>query len=140
MSEKFSVLRVDREQAISMESVGSKRKFWFSHNHKRLIFKAEERGTGEDWAEVVSAELCELLGLPHVGYELAQEFVEGAYVFPGVVSERLITWSESLISVTRYFWCKTQTILPLNAAKFVNTLVWLSPMRFGISARLVVRN
>jgi len=97
MSKKFSVLRVDREQAISMESVGSKRKFWFSHNHKRLIFKAEERGTGEDWAEVVSAELCELLGLPHVRYELAQEFVEGNYEFPGVVSERLITWSESLI-------------------------------------------
>jgi len=97
MSEKFSVLRVDREQAISMESVGSKRKFWFSHKHKRLIFKAEERETGEDWAEVVSAELCELLGLPHVKYELAQEFFEDNYKFPGVVSERLITWSESLI-------------------------------------------
>ena len=97
MSEMFSVLLVDREQAISTEPVGSKRKFWFSHNHKRLIFKAEERETGEDWAEVVSAELCELLGLPHVRYELAREFFEGNYKFPGVVSERLITWSESLI-------------------------------------------
>jgi len=51
----------------------------------RLLFKAEDRGTGEDWAEVVSCHLCELLGLPHVEYELAAEYEGEAYRRPGVV-------------------------------------------------------
>lgn len=39
-----------------------------------MLFKAEDRGTGEDWAEVVACHLCALLGLPHVEYELAAEY------------------------------------------------------------------
>ena len=97
MSDTFPILRVDRERATSTESVGSKPKFWFRDGDRRLLFKGEERGTGEDWAEVVSAELCELLGLPHVHYEMAQEFRNDEFAFPGVVCEKLIERNEDLI-------------------------------------------
>lgn len=65
-----------------MEELGTKRKFWFRGDKNlraifggepRLLFKAEERGTGEDWAEKVACELCELLAIPHVHYEMAQD-------------------------------------------------------------------
>ena len=55
----------------SLEYLGTKRKFWFTRGENRFLFKAEERGTGEDWAEKVVCELAGLLGLPHVNYELA---------------------------------------------------------------------
>jgi hypothetical protein len=53
------------------------------------LFKAEDRGTGEDWAEVVACHLCELIGLPHVEYELAAEFDGQQYIRPGVVCENM---------------------------------------------------
>lgn len=93
----FRTLPVDREQAVTPEDVGSKRKYWLRRGQRQYIFKAEERGTGEDWAEVVSAELCKLLGIPHVQYTLASEYVGGAFVCPGVISENLIGQHESLI-------------------------------------------
>src|SRR5262245_60150785 len=84
MSE-FPVLPVDRSRSQSVEPLGSKPKFWFSDGNRRLLFKAEDRGTGEDWAEVVACHLCGLLGLPHVEYKLAAEYDGGQYVRPGVV-------------------------------------------------------
>jgi hypothetical protein len=47
-----------------------------------MLFKAEERGTGEDWAEKIACELCGLLGLPHVHYEMAYDMDQQR---PGVV-------------------------------------------------------
>lgn len=64
--------------------MGTKRKFWYFDGEKRMLFKAEERGTGEDWAEKIACELCRLLGLPHVHYELAHD--ETAAI-PGVICE-----------------------------------------------------
>ena len=79
----FPVIRVDSRQDELLEQLGTKRKFWYRDaNGVLTLFKAEERGTGEDWAEKVACELCELLGLPHVQYELAHD--EPANV-PGVV-------------------------------------------------------
>lgn len=63
--------------------------FRFREGGKRLMFKAEARNTGEDWAEVVACELCELLGLPHVRYELAAEYVDDVYLRPGTVCENM---------------------------------------------------
>lgn len=83
----FRIYRVDRRNAEAVEPLGTKRKFWFSEGERRLLLKAEERGTGEDWAEKVACHLCELLGLPHVHYELAEEFDGDAYIQPGVVCE-----------------------------------------------------
>ncbi|MCX7426245.1 MAG: phosphatidylinositol kinase [Planctomycetia bacterium] len=85
----FPIRRVDRNRAKAVETLGSKPKFWFQEGERRLLFKAEDRGTGEDWAEVASCHFCELLGLPHVEYELAAEYDGERYCRPGVVCENM---------------------------------------------------
>ena len=81
----FKQIPVDRKTAADLEQLGSKRKFWFRDlDKKRTLFKAEDRGTGEDWAEKIACELCKLLGIPHVHYELAIELETNT---PGVVCE-----------------------------------------------------
>jgi len=81
----FRIVRVDSRRKEVLEPLGTKRKFWFRDDQgRRLLFKAEERGTGEDWAEKIAGELAQLLGLPHVSYELA---VESDGETPGVVCE-----------------------------------------------------
>lgn len=76
MIEPFPVVSVDRRLARNTEQLGTKRKFWFQreiHDETDWLFKAEERQTGEDWAEKIASELCKVLGIPHVAYELAIE-------------------------------------------------------------------
>ena len=85
----FPIHRVDRQRAQQVEPLGSKPKFWFRDGERRLLFKAEDRGTGEDWAEVVACHLCRLLGLPHVEYELASEYQGEQYLRPGVICENM---------------------------------------------------
>lgn len=86
---QFSVRRVDASLAQAVEPLGSKPKFWFRDGDLRLLFKADDRGTGEDWAEMVASHLCTLLGLPHVEYELAAEYDRSSYIRPGVVCENM---------------------------------------------------
>lgn len=93
----FSIRPIDRRQAQSVEALGSKPKFWFLEDDRRLLFKAEDRGTGEDWAEVIACHLCGLIGLPHVEYELASEYDGKEYVRPGVVCENMAPAPESLV-------------------------------------------
>jgi hypothetical protein len=81
----FKVHRVDRQAAEAVEPLGTKRKFWFSERGQRMLFKAEERGTGEDWAEKIACELCRRIGLPHVEYDLAEEYDGPSYLQPGVI-------------------------------------------------------
>jgi hypothetical protein len=83
-------MRVDRSRSQSMEQLGSRPKFWFRDGNRRLLFKAEDRGSGEDWAEVVACQLCGLIGLPHVEYELAAEYDGDQYIRPGVVCENMV--------------------------------------------------
>lgn len=83
--------------AEAVETLGSKPKFWFSDGDRRMLFKAEERGTGEDWAEKVSCHLGGLLGLPHVHYELAEEYDGDTYLRPGVVCENCAPAPLSLV-------------------------------------------
>ncbi len=85
----FSIRRVDSSQAQSVETLGSKPKFWLREDDRRLLFKGDDRGTGEDWAEVVACNLCALLGLPHVTYELAAQYNGEQYLGPGVVCENM---------------------------------------------------
>ncbi len=85
----FPISRVDHEAAEATETLGTKPKFWFRDGGRHLLFKAEDRGTGEDWAEVIACHLCRLMGLPHVEYELADEFERGQRVRPGVICENM---------------------------------------------------
>jgi len=65
----FQVVEVPSAAANLTEQLGTKPKFWYEGN-KRL-FKEARPGTGEDWSEKVSSELCRLLGVPHATYDLA---------------------------------------------------------------------
>jgi hypothetical protein len=87
--------RVDRRLAEHVEQLGSKPKFWFQN--RQLLFKADDRGTGEDWAEVVTSELCERLGLPHVHYELAIECDGAKELRPGVVCRNMASPPRTLV-------------------------------------------
>ncbi|RMF86356.1 MAG: hypothetical protein D6741_22045 [Planctomycetota bacterium] len=81
----YSIILVDPSKAESLEPLGTKRKYWFRDaENRRWLFKAEERKTGEDWAEKIACELAKRIGLPHVNYELAEEIGTGT---PGVVCE-----------------------------------------------------
>jgi hypothetical protein len=44
----FSIHSIDRSRAQAVETLGSKPKFWFREGKRRLLFKADDRGTGED--------------------------------------------------------------------------------------------
>ena len=81
----FPIRKVDQLQAEDIEYLGTKRKFWFTSSGQRYLFKAEERGTGEDWAEKVVCELARRLGLSHVEYDLAHEYEGQTPIQPGVI-------------------------------------------------------
>jgi excisionase family DNA binding protein len=51
------------------EQMGTKAKFWFEDC--QFLFKVGRESTGDNWAEKVASELCELIRLPHAEYELA---------------------------------------------------------------------
>jgi HipA-like C-terminal domain len=72
----FEVISVPAESRESLEPLGTKPKFWFKGAFKGIeladcLFKETRPNTGEDWAEKIASELCGLLGLPHIDYELA---------------------------------------------------------------------
>ena len=82
----FSIVHISAEQSEDLEQLGTKPKFWFRHNKQRTLFKAEHRGTGEDWAEIIAGEICDAIGLPHVSYQLAHETQND---LPGVICVNL---------------------------------------------------
>lgn len=86
----YPICKIDRLQAEDIEYLGTKRKFWYTVDNRRYLFKAEERGTGEDWAEKVVCELAELLGIPGVEYELAHEYEDQRAIQPGVICPTMV--------------------------------------------------
>jgi hypothetical protein len=74
MSDEFPIIIVTPQayELSNQEAMGSKYKFWFEHPELgRCLYKQARLNLGEDWAEKVASELCELLGIPHANYELA---------------------------------------------------------------------
>src|SRR5436190_24219951 len=102
----FPTFRVDRGAAEAMEWLGTKRKFWFSREGSKWLFKAEERGTGDDWAEKIACELAAKLSIPHVSYELAEEFEGDAYLQPGVVCPDFAAAPQTLILGNQLLWSR----------------------------------
>ncbi|KRG66983.1 hypothetical protein ABB27_11945 [Stenotrophomonas terrae] len=66
---KFPVVEVLEESADLYEALGTKAKFWFDQD--AFLFKEGRPGTGENWAEVVVANIAKELGIPHASYDLA---------------------------------------------------------------------
>ena len=93
----YPIHRIDTSQFEAVETQGARRKFWFRQDDVRMLFKAEERGTGEDWAEKIVCELCKLLGLPHVHYDLAHEYEGDTNRNPGVICESCTPGKLSLV-------------------------------------------
>ncbi|MGB5633327.1 MAG: HipA-like protein, partial [Waterburya sp.] len=96
MPQQFPIVFVRQEdfQLSQDETMGTKSKFWFKHPKlDRCLYKQIRPNTGEDWAEKIASELCELLGLPHARYELAETW-EGNY---GTVSLNFIPQGGTLI-------------------------------------------
>ena len=76
----FPVRDISELDPNRIEQMGTKEKYWFSRTGRHwywdcegseFLFKAGREGTGDNWAEKVASELCELLGLPHAEYDLA---------------------------------------------------------------------
>lgn len=91
----YPIRQIDRLQAEDIEYLGTKRKFWFTLDGARYLFKAEERGTGEDWAEKIVCELARELGLPHIEYHLAHEYEGTNPIQPGVICARFVSRPQS---------------------------------------------
>lgn len=66
----LQVVTVNADELETFEQLGSKDKFWY--DERKYLFKARRSKTGEDWAEVIAAQLADRLGLPHARYDLAQ--------------------------------------------------------------------
>ncbi len=72
MDNQFPVIIVPPDTTLASEALGTKFKFWFNHPELGYcLYKQARPNTGEDWAEKIASELCELLGLPHARIELA---------------------------------------------------------------------
>jgi hypothetical protein len=67
----YEVFEVPETASERNEPMGSRTKFWFRRGDNPWLFKATRPNHGEDWAEVLAAELAEALDLPHAGYQLA---------------------------------------------------------------------
>jgi hypothetical protein len=67
----FEVYSVRDDAPETQEQLGTKHKFWFTENGRMLLFKEGRERTGENWAEKVASEICNLLHLPHAEYQLA---------------------------------------------------------------------
>lgn len=72
MLTQFPIIEVPLDAPEETEAMGTKEKFWFRDQEQRpCLYKKTRKNTGEDWSEKISAELCQLLSLPHADYELA---------------------------------------------------------------------
>ena len=69
----YPVIHVSDDASDLPEQLGTKRKFWYRDDKNGLcLFKEGRPNTGENWAEKVCCELCELLGIPHARYDFAE--------------------------------------------------------------------
>lgn len=86
----YPIIEVTVDAPDLTEPVGTKFKFWYENNTK--LFKEGRPGTGEDWAEKVACEICNLIGLPHATYDLATWENRR-----GVISENFLPTGYSLL-------------------------------------------
>jgi len=62
----FDIHEVAKHASTQLEQLGTKAKFWYRDvSGNSMLFKQGRPGTGENWAEKVSCEICNLLKLPH---------------------------------------------------------------------------
>lgn len=98
--EKLNIIEVPSHKYESLEPLGTKRKFWFQDDDDSLkkLFKIGRPNTGENWVEVVVAEICQLLNIPHAQYQFAIWNEKEGTITPSFVPKdfRLIHGNELL--------------------------------------------
>lgn len=102
----YTIVAVAEDAPEQPEQLGTKLKFWFrGADDVRWLFKEGRPNTGENWAEKVCCELCELLGIPHAHYELAAWRRHRGVVTPTFVPKdgRLILGNELLAKLTWHY-------------------------------------
>jgi hypothetical protein len=67
----YPIIEIPDNAPESPEQQGTKTKYWIHLNGNQLLFKIGRENTGENWAEIVACQLCELLDLPHAHYDFA---------------------------------------------------------------------
>ncbi|MHB8252824.1 MAG: HipA domain-containing protein [Acidiferrobacter sp.] len=94
----YPIIHVPDDAPEQPEQLGTKLKFWFWDGDRHYLFKEGRPNTGENWAEKVCCELCELLGVPHSHYEFANWKHRRGVVSPTFVPKgsRLILGNELL--------------------------------------------
>jgi len=89
----YNLIELDIDDSdAALESLGTKRKFWFKHNDKTYLFKEGRDNTGENWAEVIAADISEFLNIPHAPYYLGK--VKDRY---GVISANIVPKTGMLV-------------------------------------------
>lgn len=84
----YDVMQIPDNAPLASEQMGTKNKFWYLDVRLgRCLFKYPRPNTGEDWAEKVSAEIAELIGLPHARYELAEYRGANGTTCPTILAE-----------------------------------------------------
>lgn len=97
---EFTIETIIWEQPRADEFMGTKKKFWFNHlSLGRCLFKYTRENTGEDWAEKIAAELCQILGLPHAKCEFATCNNKRGIITPTILIEgsELVHGNELLV-------------------------------------------
>lgn len=71
MTDQFPIIEISSEMRRDVEQLGSKPKFWFTHDTQNWLFKEARQNTGEDWSEKLASEIALLLGIQTHHAELA---------------------------------------------------------------------
>lgn len=98
----YPIIQLHDDAPTQLEQLGTKTKFWYRDDMERsILFKEGRPGTGENWAEKVSCEICKLLGIPHADYDLAIWKKRKGVATPNFVPEggRLVLGNELLAKV-----------------------------------------
>ncbi len=70
--EPFSIVQVPDDAAWNIENLGTKPKFWYRDEAgNRILYKEARPNTGEDWSEVIAAQISKLIGIPCAEYSFA---------------------------------------------------------------------
>jgi len=86
MDKQFPIIIVPTDANSDPETLGTKYKFWFLHRELGYcLYKQARSNTGEDWAEKIASELCQLIGLPYAQIELATFQEDRGTVSPSFV-------------------------------------------------------
>ena len=92
--QKFELHQIG-DTAEDLEQLGTKEKFWFIHPPgavEKWLFKYSKGKTGEHWSEKVAEQISELLGIPHVEYQLAER--NGRF---GVITKNVVPKKCSMV-------------------------------------------